>query len=198
MIFNDVYTLDFLVCSLGLHFVALSTSVFLRPCLRPKQLEVDSKYKFSVEIAKFLREGTRPYKDRAAVDDFKNPCLERRQSVCGLDRHGWKVPQINTNHRFRKSWAPQNGRLSWLNNSAWHHCRSHVNQLLQSQQPHKDGRCRFERRQLDGREVLWATPNTLDFQEAQDGYLGSDRLFWFLLGLNIRCNGCEICLNSVG
>lgn len=90
----------------------------LRETDRPQQLEVDSNYNFSVEMAKFLREGTRPYKDLAAVVECKS--------------------------------------------------LSRVNQLLQSQQLHKDGRCRFERRQLDRREVLWATPNTLDFREAQE------------------------------
>eukprot|EP00435_Cladocopium_sp_Y103_P035808 s734_g9.t1 len=91
---------------------------------RPRQLEVDEVdfYKFSVDMAKFLRQGTRPYKDLAAVfEEFKNRGRER----------------------------------------------SHVEQLLHTLR-HKDGRCRFERRQLDGREVLWATPNSGPFRKAQE------------------------------
>lgn len=86
-----------------------------------EQHEVDF-YKFSVDMAKFLRQGTRPYQDLATVvKEFVHRGLER----------------------------------------------SHVEQLLRTQR-HSDGRCRFERLLLDGREVLWATPNTKPFQEAEE------------------------------
>lgn len=81
-IFYDIHIVFFWFSSFGLHF-AEHFSFLLRPCLRPQQPEVDSNYNFSVEMAKFLREGTRPYKDLAAVVECKSLCLERRGTVCG-------------------------------------------------------------------------------------------------------------------